>query len=302
MFFYRRRAVTLVELLVVIGIIGLVLALILPAIQRIRESAARTLCLNNLRQIGHALHLYHGDYKRLPPRDVRRMPSSKEPDVLLSWMALILPYLENDNLFIKSVQACQLDANVLHNPPHVGLSTAVNLYICPTDGRITTPLTDSFGVRAAFTSYIGITGTLLPGAKRGFDGVLGGFPGLTLNIPDGLSNTLMVGERPPPDSLQAGWWYPGFHGTGTGFRGPNIGIILGGGVLVSGDPCTGVKRAFGPGRTDNSCDRFHLWSLHAGGANFLYADGSARFHSYAYDTVIMRLASRDGGEMIDPLD
>lgn len=302
MFTYRRRAVTLVELLVVIGIIGLLLALVLPAIQRIRESAARTLCLNNLRQIGHALHLYHGDYKHLPPRDVRRVPNTRDPDVLLSWMALILPYLENDNLFNKSVQACQLDSDVLHDPPHVGLSTVVNLYVCPTDGRITTPLLDSFGVRAAFTSYIGITGTLPPGSNRGLNGVLGGFPGLTLNIADGLSNTLMVGERPPPDSLQAGWWYPGFHGTGIGFRGPNNGIILGGGVLVSGDPCTGVKRAFGPGRTYNRCDRFHLWSLHAGGANFLYADNSCRFHSYAYDAVIMGLASRDGGEIINPLD
>ena len=106
----------------------------------------------------------------------------------------------------------------------------------------------------------------------------------------------MVGERPPPDSLQAGWWYPGYLAVGAGFRGPNNGITLGGPILTVGDPCVLRGVGFGPGRLDNPCDRYHIWSLHTGGANFLLCDGSVRYFAYSAEPVIFEMSSKNGGE------
>jgi prepilin-type processing-associated H-X9-DG protein len=109
----------------------------------------------------------------------------------------------------------------------------------------------------------------------------------------------MVGERPPPDSLQAGWWYSSHWGHGPGAHGPNNAIVLGGLRLVSNDGCGPLRGTFGPGQTGNPCDRFHLWSLHSGGANFAFADGSVRFLGYAAEPFIIALATRSGGEIVD---
>jgi prepilin-type processing-associated H-X9-DG protein len=211
-------------------------------------------------------------------------------------MAILLPELGEGPLFMKSAEACRLDSNCLHNPPHVGMSTVVSTYVCPSDGRLLYPQVDVFGYIASFASYIGIGGTFPPDGI-GHMGVLGFIPGCRLSdISDGTSNTLMVGERPPPSSLIAGWWYPTYSGFANR-RGPNNDLILGGPVFP-GDPCVGGKGTFGPGLLENDCDRYHLWSLHAGGANFLFADGSARFLTYASEPLMMALGSRDGGEEV----
>jgi prepilin-type N-terminal cleavage/methylation domain-containing protein/prepilin-type processing-associated H-X9-DG protein len=295
-----RAGVTLIEVLVVLGIIGILVGLLLPAINQARASASRLSCQNNLKQLGVALQHYHDLHGRLPPAPPKN-PQSPDPSNFLGWMALILPQMDQEPLYQASVEACRADPDLTNNPPHVGFATVVRSYVCPADGRLLSPLTDTYGVTASYTSYIGIDGMLPPGAQRGFPGVLGGKPGIRLGeITDGLSQTLMVGERPPPDSLQAGWWYPGWYGEGIGFRGPNNAIILGGGLLFAGDPCTIIKGTFGPGRTDNPCDRFHLWSLHSSGANFLLADGSVHFYPYTAEPTVVAMGSRNGGEIIDP--
>jgi prepilin-type processing-associated H-X9-DG protein len=289
----------LVELLVIIGLLGMLIGLLFPAMQQARGSAARISCLNNLKQIGLALHNFHDIHGQLPPLPTRRSDDS-DPNIVLSWMAMILPQMDEASLFHTSTQACKVDPNPLHDPPHIGLSTVVKSYLCPADGRFSSAATDEFGVTAAFTSYIGITGTLPPGSKKGLDGILGDSRGKRLtDITDGTSQTIMVGERPPPDSLQAGWWYPGRWSYAQGLRGPNNGMILGGGKVHPQDPCVVLKGTFGPGRTDNPCDRFHLWSLHIGGANFLFADGSARFLPYSTEPLMMALGSRNGGEVVE---
>jgi prepilin-type N-terminal cleavage/methylation domain-containing protein len=88
----RRTGFTLIELLVVIAIIAILIALLMPAVQRVRESANRTQCANNLKQIGLAAHLHHDQYKFLPPS---RVSMAEGP----SWAWLLLPNLEQDNLF-----------------------------------------------------------------------------------------------------------------------------------------------------------------------------------------------------------
>jgi prepilin-type processing-associated H-X9-DG protein len=107
----------------------------------------------------------------------------------------------------------------------------------------------------------------------------------------------MVGERPPPDNFQAGWWYSGFAGEGIGLRGPNNGLTLGD-VPFFSDPCNLTGVMFGPGDLRNPCDRYHLWSLHTGGAHFLFADGSVHFLTYAAAPLMIPLASRAAGDIV----
>lgn len=295
----RRSAVTLVEVLVTIGIIGVVVGLILPAVSSSRAAAARLQCMNNLKQVGVALHHYHNSNNCLPPRPPLTKANG-DPNAILGWMALILPYVEQGELYRISEQACQSDPNPLHSPPHIGLKSVIKMYVCPSDGRLTAPLTDPYGVSASFTSYIGIAGVVPPGATRGLKGPLGGRVGSRFSaITDGLSQTIMVGERPPPDSLQAGWWYPRTYAYSNPERGPNNGIHLGGVLPTADIACDGIKGTFGPGRLSNPCDRFHLWSLHLGGANFLMADGSVRYLPYTSAAVVVALASQAGGEVVD---
>jgi prepilin-type processing-associated H-X9-DG protein len=256
--------------------------------------AARVACLNNLRQLATALHNFHGDHNRLPrkPRGGARPATLTTPDDLLAWMAHILPYVEEDSLWTSSVSACASAPRPWENPPHVGLSTVVKLYVCPLDGRLTRPLRDADGITAAYTSYVGVVG------GRDIDGVMVG--GLNFaQVYDGLSNTLMIGERPPPDTLQVGLWYPDlWFGTGAygTLRGPNSGVLAES-PGVYNDPCQGPFR-FGPGRTDNPCDRWHFWSLHPQGANFAFADGSVRYVPYRARQTMVPLSTRAGGEAL----
>lgn len=294
-----RAGSSLIELLVVIGIIGILVGIILPAVQQMRGAAVRMSCANNLRQIGLALQNYHSSYSRLPP--ARSDPlTGRDPNALLGWMALILPQMEEESLYSLCQQACQMDPNPMHNPPHVGFGSVVKPYVCPSDGRLLVPLTDRFSLTATYTSYIGFGGALPQNSDRILPGVFSRAPGIRLtDILDGTSNTVMVGERPPPETLDAGWWYPVFVADGNGLRGPNNFLLVGGIKYFSQDPCVGGRGTFGPGRLENPCDRFHVWSQHTGGANFLFADGSTRYLSYSAEPLLVALVSIAGREPVE---
>ncbi len=128
---------------------------------------------------------------------------------------------------------------------------------------------------------------------------MGGYPGVRIvDITDGSSQTLIVAERPPPDTLQAGKWYTwvAVFGVWANRYGPDENLVAEGGI-VPGDNCAGPFR-FGPGRTDNNCDRYHFWSLHPGGGNFAFADGSVHFLRYSAADILPALATRAGGEVV----
>jgi len=154
---FRRRGFTLIELLVVIAIIAILIALLVPAVQKVREAAARTQCTNNLKQIGLGCHNFESTFKRLPPlyggaNIPANVPvaapaaSSKFPNVFGSTTVFILPYIEQDNLY-KSM-ANQSPAH--YNPntpaaPNTAWLKVVPTYVCPADpsmndGIIATPL------------------------------------------------------------------------------------------------------------------------------------------------------------------
>lgn len=277
---------------------GTLFGLMLPAIQHTRDVSYRAACQNNLRQLGIGLGSYHAVRGQFPP--LINITAANDPEALLGWMALILPYLDQDALYLESANACRIDTDTLKNPPHIALKTVVRDFVCPGDGRLFSPQVDEFGLHATFTSYIGNGGCLSPTTRRGLPGVLGYASGCSMSaIVDGSSHTIMVGERPPPATFQSGWWYPSHWWYSEGWRGPNNMLVLGANrVSADDDGCT-VGRGLGPGDIHNACDRMHYWSLHFGGANFLFADGSVRYLGYGADSVIYALASIAGGEVVE---
>src|SRR5262249_36758467 len=130
----RTQAFTLLEILVVLGIIGILVGLTLAGVQRVRESAARLKCQNNVKQLALALHQYHDANGAFPPghrslQNPDRMPFS-------GWPLSILPFVEQPALYEKGRTAYRFLPVPFINPPHSGLSTVVQMYICPSDPRI----------------------------------------------------------------------------------------------------------------------------------------------------------------------
>lgn len=288
-----RPGHSLVELLVVIGIIGVIVSLTLPAVQRIRESASRLSCQNKLKQIALAAHNYHDTHSQLPPGCELYRRNGRVYGAL-QWTQLLLPYLELDNLFGETWLAFQKDPNLYDNPPHIHLSTVVAVYCCPSDGRLSSPITDKEGNTGAYASYFGSTGTN-PNNAGGPDN--GAFGADLVTFTDGTSQTIFIGERPPPGVRLSGSWYAFGYLPKWGYDTYSRELYGYVDNPFYSDPCQKPFR-FGPGRVENPCDSHHFWSFHPGGANFAFADGSVRFLSYAVAPIIPALATRNGGEVI----
>jgi prepilin-type N-terminal cleavage/methylation domain-containing protein len=297
-----RQAFTLIELLVVIAIIGVLIALLLPAVQKAREAANRVKCQNNLHQIGIALHLYHGDYGYFPSGYIWKPIS---PDISThtepgwGWAALLLPYIEQDNLH-RQINF----RSPVGDPSNEGIRTTIlSLFVCPTDTKTGIfPVQTSTGLSAnsATNSYAACFGGLTdvgeaPGTGDGI--FYRNSRTRFADILDGTSNTWAVGERAARFA-----------------KTPWSGAVRDG--LVDVDPQAPVGRfetqlapvqvlahAGGHSLNNRESDADDFWTPHTGTGFFLFADGSVRPISIQTDVaVINALATRRGGEVINPDD
>jgi len=326
----RRPGFTLIELLVVIAIIAILIALLLPAVQKVREAASRSECANNLKQIALGCHLYHDTYEKFPPGSVNP-PAPIPPDTWppyppffgWSWQARILPYVEQDNVYKVALAWSSTPSGgyVYAVPPNPALAIKVALYTCPSDER-SLVATDVTGITIAFTSYLGASGisadvTPPSPATTTRDGTFFANSQVRISdIKDGTSNTLLIGERPPSSDLLFGWWFAGGgYGALTGIYelnseagdnllgvreynyAKNTGVVDDTGAVTT-MICPASKVNYQPGNIREPCDQVHFWSMHNGGANFALADGSVRLISYTADPLMPALATRAGEEVV----
>lgn len=293
-----RAAFTLIEVLVVLGILALLFAMLVPAVQRARDAAARTACANNLRQIALGNHQYHDTYRAFPAG--MRWKNGADAFAYMSWLAQLLPYIEQEGLWQRTVEAYQQTQGMSPpyfpaTGPHAALvATPIAVYACPADDRVgRAQVVGLTPILVAFTSYMGVSGT----NYRTAHGILFQDSQVRLtDISDGTSQTLFAGERPPPPNLLEGWWY-----TGMGQGGGSVGYVLGVAELCNLDntpPCPAGPYFFRPGSVNNQCDEFHYWSPHVGGANFAFADAGVRFLTYSASPLMPALGTRNGGEVV----
>jgi prepilin-type N-terminal cleavage/methylation domain-containing protein/prepilin-type processing-associated H-X9-DG protein len=301
-----RAGFTLIELLVVVAIIAVLIGLLLPAVQRVREAANRMQCSHNLQQVGIALHHYHNVYQTFPhaydaralfhdPSQTPITPGSKQYILTKSWATLLLPFTEQDNLERSGYDT--------YREQHIPL------YVCPSDRRATAFYIGAKGYgRQALTDYLAVTGTMTfvdwpdPNTRRPpCDGVIYESSRTRLvDITDGASNTVLVGERPPSPDLYWGWWTWGAFDASLGVR--NSYPVYGSSQTKPVIVCTRLfAENYRPADT-NMCDTHHFWSTHPGGGNWLFADGSVRFLPYQSNTLLPALATRAGGEVVAGVD
>jgi prepilin-type N-terminal cleavage/methylation domain-containing protein/prepilin-type processing-associated H-X9-DG protein len=280
----RRRGFTLIELLVVIAIIAILIALLVPAVQKVRDAAARTQCTNNMKQVILATHNLHGAYKVLPP------PVS--PD---GWTALTLaaPVYNGNNYTVFAYLLPYVDQQQLFNvltkggsPPGTYCGgqymTPVTVYLCPADGSTTNGLSQTTtGGANGFAVGNYLVNYLVFGNPNGANDTacVQGFTKLPGGVPDGMSNTIFFGE-------------------GYGSCGPAAGP---GGALATASLWADSTEPWRPMMCHNSatknttpgyaacnmfqvqptmygtCDPSRAQSPHSGGINVALGDGSVRF-------------------------
>jgi prepilin-type N-terminal cleavage/methylation domain-containing protein/prepilin-type processing-associated H-X9-DG protein len=322
---------TLIELLVVIAIIAVLIALLLPAVQAAREAARRTSCINNLKQIGIALHNYHDAVGTFPPGYV----SAVDPNVTdacnqdvvkkngvdlgpgWAWGSMILPQMEQQPLF----NSINFSLSVAYPDNNTCSTTLVNSYLCPSDSgpSVVPVLADPSDPASTVDSvargnYVGMFGLgeicAASGAQSkpniGSNGIAAGIFYRNSRtdvaaITDGTSQTIAIGER--SHNLSYVTW------TARSINGwlGKTSFIEGGTDQFNASPEECWTQVLGPAgledgpRTPND-PQAHVedyWSRHPGGVNFLFADGSVKSLNSGINPLVFRaLATRASGAVI----
>jgi len=324
----KKRAFTLVELLVVIAIIGILIALLLPAVQAAREAARRSQCTNNLKQIGLALHNYHDVQRCFPLGAYTGVGATYGYDSGTNWRTEILPYLEQGALYSK------LTFNGSYFSGYSGLifsggnvvlqGLKVDVYLCPSSPI--DPFVNATGTandsKSLMHHYVGISGAYPDPGSRTSTSVCsanssrGPVCASGLLVPnrikaardatDGLSNTIFVGEQsgkvgtdPIAANYLGGW---------NGVNCANLAASWGVADITSGAnfyycALTTVRWAINTQTTVSSSSsqpyetNTILNSFHPGGINTGVADGSVRFLADTTDiNVLLRACAADDGQ------
>jgi prepilin-type N-terminal cleavage/methylation domain-containing protein len=257
------RAFTLVELLVVIGIVGVLVALLLPAIQASREASRRTICANNLRQIGIGLSAYHAAHRQFPVGCVEWRPPSDPSRRQLAWSAYLLPFIE------ESALADMLDLSRPFDSPQnaAPAATVLPVYLCPSSPRLA-PVVEGRGA----CDYGGIYGERIsspndpPKGTMLIDAVVN-----LRRVRDGAAKTLIVAED---SRFSDGQWINGRN-------------IFDQAFAINAAP---------PYEND-------IRSEHAGGAQAVMVDGSVHFFAETIELkTLAALCTRAGGEVLGVFD
>jgi len=293
----RSKAFTLVELLVVIAIIGILVGMLLPAVQMVREAARRTTCLNNMRQIGLALINYESSYTRLPPGWTTENHSVPIGNPGWGWSAKILPFMEAQNLRDQ----LNFDLPITHSSHQQWIQTQLPFYMCPSD-----PAQEILNLDTHIDGHTHpVMGALhdphdpeehgdLWVSRSNYSGVFGNshidenpaqgngafFANRALrfsDFTDGLSNTLIVGER-RNDQAAISW----------------VGV-----VADVDEPAARIVGSADHAPNDKQGHFEDFRSYHPAGVNMVLGDGSGHFVTESVDEYVFQgLASRSGGEVV----
>ncbi len=293
----RLRGFTLVELLVVIAIIGILIALLLPAVQAAREAARRMSCTNNMKQIGIALHLYHDTNRCMPPGWLADHPVTGRPYWLgrpgWGWAARLLPLIEQENVGDSLID---FNLSLTHTTHADARTTVIPTYVCPTDPgnrlfilkpgpqpsvNYGTGFTDT---EVTKSNYVGVFGTIQMLNACGGGGDCVGNGSIVFqrafrfrDLRDGLSQTFVIGERSSEHSGST--W---------------LGVFAG----AAHAPGRVTAVATMPPNSDKGA-AFNFSSYHPGGTNFLAADGSVKLLTETIDMPTYHaLCTRADGDVV----
>jgi prepilin-type N-terminal cleavage/methylation domain-containing protein/prepilin-type processing-associated H-X9-DG protein len=335
----RRSGFTLIELLVVIAIIAILIGLLLPAVQKVREAAARSKCQNNLKQIGLAIANYEGAMGIFPPAASADIPPWKTPETApnanwgSSWMVHILSYLEQSGIRGAWVFSGQSGWQVASNNALIKGIVIPN-YRCPSTqlplmNPYSATLPGAGGVGITYTTYVAISGASTdPGVltyatnRVSSQGIMYANSQVTMGmITDGTSNTIMVGEqgnhlRDVNNQIITGNPYGGASRIAVTCQGPdgwiqgtvrnvptgNVGnadVVYNAATIRYSINQTGFTLNQG-GCHDNVGNNIPLSSGHTNGCNILFADGSVSYWSNTTPLLTLQgAANRNGGEVLN---
>ena len=305
----RHRGITLIELLAVITIIAILLALLLPAVQVAREAARRARCANHLRQIGLAIHNYHGAVGGFPPGYVSLVPGHQPTDLEFGpgwgWGTMVLPFIEQTPFY----DAVNFNLPITDPGSQTVRASTLSIYLCPSSGG-------AGPIRLSDSSGKSLVNDLSPGQYVASAGQfqVADWPsdnnGVSFrnsrvglrDITDGSSLTMMAGER--SRTISDATWVgvvPSAEFCTKPARDyeecrPSYAMVL---AHTGPTPPGGYTWVVVPNSKSAAADNF--WSLHPGGCNVLFCDGSVRFLKETVNPeVFSALSTRAGGEVMSP--